>query len=90
MERRCEITRLTDGAERLRLLKAELSSCSLDPASTVPLLAPVIGVAPERDSRPVAVEGRALYELIGGRVHQYVMASWVTNLTSSSPKTCTG
>ncbi len=74
MERRCEITRLTDGAERLRLLKAELSSCSLDPASTVPLLAPVMGIAPEHNYRPVAVEGRALYELIGQTVHQYVMA----------------
>ena len=74
MERRCGITRLTDGAERMRLLESELSACSLDPARTVPLLAPVLGIAPEHGYRPVAVEGRALYQLIGETVHQYVTA----------------
>ena len=31
LERRCGITRLTDGAERLRLLQAELRSCAWIP-----------------------------------------------------------
>jgi class 3 adenylate cyclase/tetratricopeptide (TPR) repeat protein len=74
VERRCGITRLTDGRERLRLLQAELRACGLDPADAVPLLAPVIGVDPEHGYHPAAVEGRALYELIGATVRQYVLA----------------
>jgi class 3 adenylate cyclase/tetratricopeptide (TPR) repeat protein len=74
VERRCGITRLTDAAERLRLLQAELRSCGMDPASTIPLLAPVIGVGPEHGYQRAAVEGRALYELIGAMVQQYVLA----------------
>ncbi|MBO0863931.1 MAG: AAA family ATPase, partial [Mycobacterium sp.] len=74
VESRCGITRLTDGRERLRLLQAELRDCGLDPASAVPLLAPVIGVGPEHGYHPAAVEGRALYELIGATVQQYVLA----------------
>ncbi len=74
VERRCGITRLTDGRERLRLLQAELRACGLDPASAAPLLAPVIGVSPEHGYQPAAVEGRTLYELIGATVRQYVLA----------------
>ena len=74
VERRCGITRLTDGRERLRLLQAELRACGLDPANAVPLLAPVIGVGPEHGYHPAAVEGRTLYELIGATVRQYVLA----------------
>lgn len=74
VERRCGITRLTDGAERLRLLEAELRSCGMDPVSAIPLLAPVLGVGPEHGYQPAAVEGRALYELIGTTVRQYVLA----------------
>src|SRR5829696_3321710 len=74
LERRCGITRFTDGAERLRLLEAELRSRALDPATTVPLLAPVLGVGPEHGYQPAAVEGRTLYELIGAAAHRYVLA----------------
>jgi class 3 adenylate cyclase/tetratricopeptide (TPR) repeat protein len=74
LERRCGITRLTDGSARLRLLEAELSARALDPATTVPLLAPVLGVGHEHGYRPAAVEGRTLYELIGATVHRYVLA----------------
>jgi class 3 adenylate cyclase len=74
VERRCGITRLTDGAERLRLLEAELRSCGIDPVSSIPLLAPVLGIGPEHGYQPAAVEGRALYELIGATVKQYVLA----------------
>ena len=35
VERRCGISRLTGGPERLRLLEAELGSCGLDVASIV-------------------------------------------------------
>ncbi|HYB81108.1 MAG TPA: adenylate/guanylate cyclase domain-containing protein, partial [Mycobacterium sp.] len=74
VERRCGITRLTDGRERLRLLRAELRACGLDPASAMFLLAPVIGVGREHGYHPAAVEGRTLYELIGATVRQYVLA----------------
>ena len=74
LERRCGITRLTDGAERLRLLQAELRGCGLDPETAVPLLAPVIGVGPEHGYHPAAMEGRTLYELIGATVHRYVLS----------------
>lgn len=74
LERRCGITRLTDGRERLRLLEAELRACTLDPATAVPLFAPIIGVGPEHGYHAAAVEGRALYELIGATVQQYLLA----------------
>jgi class 3 adenylate cyclase/tetratricopeptide (TPR) repeat protein len=74
VERRCGITRLTDGAERLRLLEAELRTSAMDPVSIVPLLAPVLGIGPEHGYQAAAVEGRTLYELIGAAVHRYVLA----------------
>jgi class 3 adenylate cyclase/tetratricopeptide (TPR) repeat protein len=74
VERRCGITRLTPGQERLRLLQAELRNCGLDPAVAAPVLAPVIGVGPEHGYHPAAAEGRTLYELIGATVQQYVLA----------------
>jgi class 3 adenylate cyclase/tetratricopeptide (TPR) repeat protein len=74
LERRCGITRLTDGPGRLRLLHAELRSCGMDPASAVPLLAPVIGVDPEPGYQPAAMEGRTLYESIAATVARYVLA----------------
>ena len=74
LERRCNITRLTDGAERLVLLQAELRACAMEPTRTLPLLAPVLGVGPEYGYEQAAVEGRALYELIGAAVQQYILA----------------
>ncbi|OBG59601.1 adenylate/guanylate cyclase domain-containing protein [Mycobacterium sp. E3339] len=74
IERRCGITRLTDAAERLRLLQAELRAGGLDPAIATPLLAPVIGVGPEHGYQAAALEGRTLYESIGVTVLQYVLA----------------
>ena len=74
LERRCGITRLTDGAERLRLLEAELRARALDPVATVPLLAPVLGVGPEYGYQPAALEGRTLYNSIGATVQQYMLA----------------
>ena len=72
LERRCGITRFTDGAERLRLLEAELLRCEIDPVTVVPLLAPVLSVGSEHGYQPAAVEGRTLYELIGAAAHRYV------------------
>lgn len=76
IERRCGITRLTGGAERLRLLQAELRARGLDSDSAVPLLAPVIGVGPEHGYQAAAVEGRSLYDAIGATVRQYMLAGF--------------
>ncbi len=55
LERRCGIDRITDQAERLRLLDAEVRRpAALDPASLVPLLAPVLGIGAEAGYEPVA------------------------------------
>ena len=72
MERRCGINRGTDQAERLRLLYTEVRACGLDPRSTVPLLAPVLGIEAQAGYEQVAVGGRKLALLtsmwIGERV----------------------
>ena len=60
LEQRCGIGRTTDPDERLRLLRAEVVARSLDPETTVPLLAPVLGIGTEAGYEPVAAEGRTL------------------------------
>ena len=74
LEQRCGISRLTPPGERLMLLEAELAALGLDTASTLPLLAPVLGVAPEHGYQPVASEGHRLYRLIGQAVQDYILA----------------
>ena len=74
LERRCGIDRSTDQAERLRLLEAEVWARSLDPATVVPLLAPVLGIGAEHGYQPVAAEGHKLYELIAQGVQGYLLA----------------
>ena len=74
LERRCGIDRSTDQAERLRLLDAEVRAHGLDPGSTVPLLAPVLGIDAKTGYQPVAAEGRKLYELIAQSVRNYLLA----------------
>ena len=74
LERRCGIGRRTDQPERLRLLEAGIRSCLLDPVSTVPLLAPVLGIDAEAGYEPVPAQGQKLYELIAEAVRDYLMA----------------
>lgn len=74
LERRCGITRRTDGPLRLGLLTDELCRRGLDPDAMVPLLAPVLGLGPEHGYRPAAVAGPSLYQLINGGVLQYLLA----------------
>jgi class 3 adenylate cyclase len=74
LERRCNITRTAPRAERLERLRSELASLSLDPAVMVPLLAPVLGIAPQDGYRPVQADGRKLYEQIVAAVHDYLLA----------------
>ncbi len=74
LERRCGIDRTSQPEERLRHLRRELKERSLDPTTTVPLLAPVLGIGPETGYEPVPAEGRKLYQEITGTVHEYLMA----------------
>jgi tetratricopeptide (TPR) repeat protein len=46
----------------------------LDPSADVPLLAPVVGIAPEHGYDPVPAEGRKLQELIAEAVKRYLLA----------------
>ncbi len=75
LEHRSGISRLTPQDERLRLLEAEVSARGLDPLTTVPLLAPVLSIAPEYGYQPAPAEGRRLYELIKQAVQDYVLAN---------------
>jgi class 3 adenylate cyclase len=74
LERRCGISRLTDAAERLRLLRAEISAHGLDPIAVVPALSPVLGIGPEHGYQPVEAEGRRLEKWIASTVRSYLMA----------------
>ena len=66
---------LTEAAERLRLLEAEIHSRALYPVHMVPLLAPVLGIGAKAGYEPVAAEGQKPYQLIGEAVRTYLLAS---------------
>ncbi len=74
IERSAGIGRLTEDTERLRLLEAELRRRSMDPASAIPLLAPVLGIPAKCGYQPVQVQGNKLYEQIATAVQQYLVA----------------
>ena len=74
LERQCHFSRDTDPGQRLRLLHTELSAHGLDASAEVPLLAPVVGIAPEHGYEPVPAEGRKLQELIAGAIQRYLLA----------------
>ncbi|OBA79601.1 cyclase [Mycobacterium sp. 1164966.3] len=71
LEYRCGIARNTDHTQRLRLLDNEVRARGLDPQSTVPLLAPVLGI--DTGYQQVAAEGRKLYESIAQAVQTYLL-----------------
>ena len=74
LERRCSIGRIASPAERIRLLAAELEARSLDLGTVVPLMAPVLGLAPDSGYQPVDAEGYVLHEMIAGAVRDYLIA----------------
>ena len=74
LERRCGIGRTSDPAERLQHLRAEIEEQSLDPATMVPLLAPLLGIDPQFGYQPVHAEGRKLYDRICEAVREYLLA----------------
>src|ERR1700753_1230067 len=70
----CGVGPTSPPEERLRQLRRELEERSLEPASILPLLAPVLGIDPEAGYSAVAAEGRKLYQQITGAVHEYLRA----------------
>jgi class 3 adenylate cyclase len=73
LERRCTITRDLDPAERLRRLVDELERAGLDD-TTLPLLAAVLGIAPDGLYEPAHASGPKLLELITNAVRAYLLA----------------
>lgn len=74
LERRCGISRLTEQGERLRLLAKEIIGLGRDPSTTLPLLAPVLGIAAEAGYQAAKAEGGKLYEDIAESVYDYLIA----------------
>jgi class 3 adenylate cyclase len=74
LERRSGIRRGSDPAESLRKLRAEVEKRSLDPDTVVPLLAPVLGIAPDSGYRAVTTNASRLYEQIAAAVRDYLLA----------------
>ena len=73
LERRCAITRDLDPAERVRRLQGELERAGLD-GSTLPLLAAVLGIAPDGVYEPAHASGGKLLERITDAVRGYLLA----------------
>ncbi|CAN5456922.1 adenylate/guanylate cyclase domain-containing protein [soil metagenome] len=74
LEFHCGITRATPPVERLRLLSDELDRIGLVTDDMAPLLAPVLGIAPDAGYRAVHADGRKLYDQIAEAVHRYLRA----------------
>lgn len=74
LERRCGITRLTEQSDRLRLLEKEITDLGWDAETTLPLLAPVLGLAADAGYQAAKAEGGKLYEDIAETVYDYLIA----------------
>ena len=91
LERRCGIGRLTDPAERLRLLDAEVRARGAGSGERGAVIgAGAWGSAPRHGYEPVPAEGRKLYELIAEAVHAICWRAWAAVRGCWWPKTCTG
>ncbi|WP_445168951.1 ATP-binding protein [Mycolicibacterium sp. Dal123E01] len=74
IERHSQIQRDCDTAESLRLLEVELRGRSIDPATAVPLLAPVLGIGPDAGYQPATVNAGARFDQISAAVKDYLLA----------------
>ena len=74
IERHCRIQRDSDAADSLRLLEAEVQSRSMDTATVVPLLAPVLGITPDAGYQPATVNAGARFDQITAAVKEYLLA----------------
>ncbi len=74
IEHRCTITEDADPATRLERLAREVTSLGLDTSSALPLLAPLVGIAPSAGYEPLAAEGQRLEEQIAEAARGYIVA----------------
>jgi class 3 adenylate cyclase/tetratricopeptide (TPR) repeat protein len=74
IEERCGLDADTDAAVRLERLAAELTGLGLDTTHTLPLLAPLLGIAPSAGYEPVAAEGPRLAEQVADAARLYLTA----------------
>jgi class 3 adenylate cyclase/tetratricopeptide (TPR) repeat protein len=75
IEQRCGIERTTEQTDRLRLLDEQVRIHGLDPESSVPLLALVLGISADHGYEPVRTEGAKLSRLIAKAVQHYLIAN---------------
>lgn len=75
IERRCGIERFMSAEERLRLLTDEIAAVGLRADDSTPLLAPVLGIAPEHGYRPAAADGERLQQMVNDTVLEYLSAA---------------
>lgn len=74
IESRCGMAGDAAPAARLKHLAGEVSSLGLDSGGVLPLLAPLMGIAPAAGYEPVAVEGQLLQEQIATAARAYIDA----------------
>lgn len=74
IERQCGIRRDSGAADSLRLLELEVRNRSMDAATVVPLLAPVLGITPDDRYQPATVNAGARFDQIAAAVRDYLLA----------------
>jgi class 3 adenylate cyclase len=74
LEQRCGIDRGTSPTELIARLTTEVSTRGLDPATVVPLLAPVLAISPQAGYQAADADGAKLYRRIARAVHDYLFA----------------
>lgn len=68
------IERQHDGRERLRRLRHELYRRGIDPEALIPLVAPILGIAPDAGYVEVPLDTRKLSEAVAEAAHDYLRA----------------
>jgi class 3 adenylate cyclase len=74
LEQRCGVDRETSPAALIDRLTAEVNAHGLDPATIVPLLAPVLAISPQAGYQAAEADGARLYQRIARAVHDYLLA----------------
>lgn len=75
LERTSGIERDSDPVERLSQLSSEVAKRGMDARRAVPLLAPVLGIAPHDGYRPPTANAGQLFHQIAGTVKDYLIAA---------------
>ncbi len=73
LESRCAIGRESDATSRLHRLQLELATIGCDAPIMVPLLAPIMALAPSTGYEPFAAEGRKLNDAITDAAYEYLV-----------------